>query len=960
MLTKKNIKQFENDLFNIGDELTYRTSRNQKIESVLANKNSQKETGQPEPSLEDFLNQVAQSKAVDRKGDEPFSGESKADRDRDTLGGIFDEVLEEEGISIDDIDPVTNQSTDEENVDVEPTKEPANVAEESEEDITDQSDENDSVNQSIDEIEAVVDDIDDIENIEDDFEEDDSEFVLPAIFLKNEVFDEQEEQEEESEEELEEEELINLEDLFGDKSPLFDNEGDSDSGVEDDDSDQFYSIEESIEREPEKYRSVRDFVKEDELLFFNRIDTYNIYLTQAIVEILENDEYEDDVEEIVDLILDNAHAYIIHREVEEILKREIDFFKDNHIYDVTEITNHFNNLSEKIKENTNFFVTKIAPVAMMLMIVTFYAFFFVYRPVKATILYNQGYALLEEDEYEKSETLFVEATRHWIIKHYFFKYADLYEEKRYYTHAHKKYTQIIFGMNAEVNLLLQDLFQKEQLFTPISINEKSYIPADLINYDKETFLKIMEFEIYKYAYIDKSLLYFNIWTEEYDSDREILIQFANMNLTIYDRIGDKFYLDEARFLYDKLTVVTGNTDESLLLRARWAIRAEDDKYLNDIIEGILATKGAFEISEHLLIPYKEIVEYRLQKNIANYTADILDIMNEQYPDYIELPYLYALYYSLVPDYNAKKSMLLLGIQNFSNAKNLTKEQREKYIDMRIRLSELYLYDENNLPAARENITKAQILFEQDERRNLDINTDLYRLYFIASQIELLRGDVALASGYLQKSYDNGYDSVDMQYHMGLLSFLQQEWSVASRIFSNIITENKIDLLSNAEYQKVLYLAIGNSLIMQKNYVVAIMYYSKLLDLLNSGRGNSIKLLEIDLKRDTSIISLKEKTLEIENNIGVALYYLSKQKLGSVGKNEALLVLQSSNTVFQNLNREGKTLVRREITGVSGSNIRSIVSDDSKDLIIYSNLSYYLNNTNYWQANQRNNKTLTLN
>ena len=138
----------------------------------------------------------------------------------------------------------------------------------------------------------------------------------------------------------------------------------------------------------------------------------------------------------------------------------------------------------------------------------------------------------------------------------------------------------------------------------------------------------------------------------------------------------------------------------MLLRARWAIRAEDDKYLNDIVEGILATKGDFKISENLLLPYKEIVEYRLRKNAYNYTADILDIMNEQYPDYIETPYLYAIYYSLVPDYRAKKAMLLLGIQNFSNAEDLTNAQREKYIDMRIRLAELYLYDENNVPAAR--------------------------------------------------------------------------------------------------------------------------------------------------------------------------------------------------------------------------------------------------------------------
>ena len=153
------------------------------------------------------------------------------------------------------------------------------------------------------------------------------------------------------------------------------------------------------------------------------------------------------------------------------------------------------------------------------------------------MLYDQGYALLEEDEYERSETYFVEANKYWMMKRYFFKYADLYEEKRYYTHAHKKYSQIIFGMNTDVNPILQNIFQNERLFIPISINEKSYIPVDLITYDKETFLRMLELEIDKYAEVDRALLYFNLWIEKYDSDKEMLIKFADMNLNIYDRLG---------------------------------------------------------------------------------------------------------------------------------------------------------------------------------------------------------------------------------------------------------------------------------------------------------------------------------------------------------------------------------------------------------------------------------------
>lgn len=978
MLTKNNIKNFESTLLNIGDEITYRSDRNQKIESVLetvTKKSPQKDPNAGMPTFDDFLNQDdnEEMKVPSALEQEPLSPEEKNQKNKQALGNIFDEVFEDEGISIDDI--ASSESTDnsitEETINDESTTEETideNINTETppplpQEDTLESLLENNEppieppIVQDIATIEEVIDDIEDIENVLDDFdeEEDDSEFVLPTAFLIN----EDTEYGDDTPAVQTEEDDFSLEELLGESDSLFDIDQ-SDDDIDDDDISQAYSTEQSIKREEEKYRSDREFVKEDETLFFERIDNYNIYLAQAIVELLENNEYEDDAERVVDLILDNANPQIIHHEVEKILKREVTLFENNNVYNIEDITDYFNTMSEQVKAAANIVVTKVMPVVIILAIMTFYSLFFVYKPVKATLLYIQGYTLLEEDEFEKSEELFVKATNLWRMKYYFFKFADLYEEKRYYTQVQKKYDQIIFGMNPDVNILLQDFFQNDKLFIPFTINEKSYIPENLLDYDKETFLKMIEFEIYKNANFDKAQLYFKVWIEKYDSDKEILIKFADMNLVIYDTLGDKIYLDEARFLYDKLNVITGNTDESLLLRARWAIRAEDDQYLNDIVEGILTTGKSFKIPEHLLIPYKEIVEYRLRKNTYNYTADILDIMSKQYPDYIETPYLYALYYSLVPDYKARKEMLLLGIHNFSNAQSLTKTQKEKYIDMRIRLAELYLYDENNIHAARESITKAQILFEQDENKHTNINIDLYRLYFIASQIELLRGDITLADNYLQKSYKNNYDSVDMQYHMGLLSFLQKDWSVASRIFSNIITENKIDLLNNEDYQKVLYLAIANSLIMQKNYVVAIMYYSQLLDLLNKENKSDVTLFEIDLNNDIGIASLQEKKVEIENNIGVALYYLSKQKLQTFENNEALLALQNSNTVFQNLNRDADTLVRRNIIGVSGGNIRNIISDNTDDLIIYSNISYYLNNKNYWQANQRNNKALPIN
>lgn len=1000
MLTKDEIKKFENAFLSIGDEVSFRAQKSQKTDSVF------------NASPEDIATDKKQFSMSSSPLEDIIDHKEKEQQAQAALHDIFSEVMEEEGIDIDELQPELSDDADRQTPDGDVSSQEEDATEEdsvsySEEDAgeqeiisyqeddtglaptdnidTDEQIDNigvdmtvpsDLIDDSLTEDSQDIPETDPFEDIadseEDEDEQDtskiedelieDGEFTLPEAYLKN---DESYEDVPRSDYSVQGEENVDsegdeftIDNILDEAGTLFDID-EFDDGLEEQSADDefMFSSEEELEKEPERYRTKRDFTEDDEVLFFNRIDQYNIYLSQAIIQVLEDEELADESERLVDLILDDAKPQVIHHEVERLLKQEVYLFNDHNIYYADTLKKRLITFSEQLRKTSSIFITRVVPISALILTVIFYSYFFAYKPLKAWFLYEKGYKFLIVDEVEESEKNFKLATSFWLMDKYFFKYADLYAEKRMYNQAYKKYEQIIFGMNEEVNLLLKDLFQRGILYVPFSINGRSYLPANLIAYNKEAFLKAIDFQVYKNADFNTALLFFNLWIERFDTDKDILISFANMYIVMYENNKNKEFLDQAKYIFDKLVSVTNGSDESLLLRARWAIRAGDEEYLNDIIDAIFTTQDEIKINDSLLVPYLEIIKYRLQHSNYESTADILDILRKQYPNHIEIPYLYALYYSLISDYKEQRNMLLTSIQRFEEEDSLTISERNAYIDTRIRLAESYLYDDNNIIAAKESITKAQLLFEKSKGDNLD--TNLYRLYFIASQIELLKGNINLASNYLAKSYNHGYSSTDMQYHMGLISFLKQDWDDASRIFSQIITENKIDFLNNKGYQKVLYLAIGNSLLMQKNYTASIMYYNKLLELLDEGVENSETIFTINLNKSLNMTSLRAKRLQIENNIGVALYYLSRQKPGA-NKNEALSYLQQSNTVYQNLTRVNEEYVREDIIGIPQANIIASLQSGTRQLSIYSDISYYLDNKNYWDISQKNPKALTVN
>ena len=69
---------------------------------------------------------------------------------------------------------------------------------------------------------------------------------------------------------------------------------------------------------------------------------------------------------------------------------------------------------------------------------------FIYKPARASMLYKQGYVLLENEDFPQSETKFNEAVKYNLQKKWFFKYAHGYKDHKQYLRAEQMFKNILY------------------------------------------------------------------------------------------------------------------------------------------------------------------------------------------------------------------------------------------------------------------------------------------------------------------------------------------------------------------------------------------------------------------------------------------------------------------------------------------------------------------------------------
>lgn len=718
-----------------------------------------------------------------------------------------------------------------------------------------------------------------------------------------------------------------------------------------------------------EYKSMRQFSEEDERLFFENLDQYNIVIKKAVVAIFENEQTSYFSERLVDLILDGAPAQTVFRECERLLGVTLPRLQDFTVYDDESLFKRLVTRSEKLKQSAKIVSTRIMPAVLAAAAVIFFGFFFVVQPLRAVFQYQLGFAALKENDYETSEARFRKGADLWEMKKYYFSYAEEYEKQRRYDEAKTKYTQLIFGLDDELRAYLQQRALEGNLLADVSINGRYVSAEGAINYTREGFRRLAAFTRDTEGNFAEAEKYYDLWLFKHPSDSGMYIEKADTDIDWYDAEKNPQVLSRAQEAYDKVIDLRGADDTALIARLRYAIRAGEEDYIRTVGTGIIFSPANFK-PVFMLTPYTELVMYRLDQNRPGYAADILDIIKKRAPKYIHLNYLYAQYYRQTGDAAMRMEFLQRALRVYENEPLLRGKSLYYALSAKVDLGDALLNEADNVLSAKE-----QLLRVQDEYELLGdliaepYRTNLARLYVLQAEAAVLEEKIPLAREYLVQAQERGYESVDMTYQQGAVEYLSKNYYQSAQRFLSLAEQyntmpdedplaaflaagddfgytlryDAVEKKRFIENRADVLLAAANALYLSGNYSAAALYYEKTLATMNE----TVRVMD-----DTNFWSLAsqpdlhrtvQNIVYAKNNFGASLYELSRTRETRMLRSRAVDELVDASRILQNAYRLADG-VRILAPDVPQNNLNAIVAN-SAALRIYSGILLSLSSEN---------------
>ncbi len=705
-------------------------------------------------------------------------------------------------------------------------------------------------------------------------------------------------------------------------------------------------------RADSQYKSLRSFSVDDEKLFFENLDTYNIVIKKAVFAILTDEKMSHFAEKLVDLIFDSATSQVVHRECEKLLKVLLPSPVEPTIYTHETLSERLYTSSEAVAKSVNIVTRRIIPLAACLVLVVFFGFFFLVQPARAFIYYSLGFHALKKHEYEVSESHFIKASDIWSIEQFYFSYANEYEQQRRYADAKNKYLQLIFGLDDHLRTYTQELILEDRLFTTILVDD-TFIPVeDIIHYSRTGFLNLAAFTRDVEGDFEEARIYYNTWLLKRPHDSDFYIELGNTYVEWYDVEQEVDILEQARVMYDKATVLRNNDDTSLIMRMRYAIRAGDDAYIDSLYKSLLFTSDSNR-PPFIFVPYVELAMYRLMQHKPSYVAEILDIIKSHEQEYIDLDYLYAQYYAHIGYDEPYQQSLLQAQAQYANQKLLRGKTLYYAIDTNILLGQLLLTKYDNIIYAKQTLLEAQKRYE--DMRSLLLhnnNNSLARLYELQAEIAILENDLVLAQEYIATAQEENYESLTLAYQQGVIEYVSQNYYNAAQHFLSIVDkylfaeDMKIPTSADVTVDALQYTAVvdreekifsenksnvliatANALYFSGNYSTAALYFEKVLTDMKETSISLANTISYVTPDDAEEISNARRIGFLRNNFGAALYRLSEQQGNNAQDlySRAMNELTLANRIMQNTYRTITSSNRKIIPNLSEANIEAIVN-----------------------------------
>lgn len=624
--------------------------------------------------------------------------------------------------------------------------------------------------------------------------------------------------------------------------------------------------------------------------FLKNLSSYPLNVRMAVEELIVKNEFTDEAEfEIIQKVLKKVSARQLASELEKMLDIAIPVPRDFERRTAEEYEAYKASFQYQLSN-------KIIPGAIIsfaALIVCFFMFqfakYFIYRPVRASSLYSQGYKLLESENFPQSETKFSEATKYQLIKKWFFKYAHGYREHKQFIRAEQMYRNILYCFDFDKTAGLE-------------FAEMEY--KDLANYEKAEQILLRDV------------------LDHHINDADGILMLGDNYLEWAEEKNPEKY-DEALKRYSELVQLYGPTDKYMARMLRYYIRTDNLKDVLNLKERFYPRPKSLEGSD-----WTELSGYCLDKLYGN-LAPSDEYLRTKIED-VKKMLVRAVqsdgsnpvaYYNLGRYYintnnseNAEKT-LLRSISFFEKADVVKKKDCYRNIDSYRLLGEIYMNDKEYLKAM-ESFTDGITLFTNaNVSSGLEGTRNIGNLYADMGDIEyFISGNYDNALQNYQDAVNADYDNGKIRYKIGYIQYSKKNYSEAVGSFMKTAEDYADD--------QSLLLAMGNTLSLRNDNFAAEGYYERILDQIDSYREQHGVIFPQARKDENELV---ETYLKASNNLGVTLYRLAKRTGSSSMNAKSMVKLQESMRAWDALTRNQKTMVRLGGSNLAEQNLKYVTN-----------------------------------
>jgi tetratricopeptide (TPR) repeat protein len=516
-------------------------------------------------------------------------------------------------------------------------------------------------------------------------------------------------------------------------------------------------------------------------------------------------------------------------------------------------------------------------IAALAASIAYLSYQFIYKPVRASAIYKNGYELIAEGEYALGNRRFAEAFDVRRVKNWFYRYAERFRDEHQYLYAEEKYNQLLMNYPRDKKGTL----------------DYAAMEADYLhNYEKADRLvreNILDYEI---------------------DDREGLLALGDINLDWAEYDPSRY--EEARLAYAKLMTLYGQTDPVMERMLLYFVRTDKlgeaiplQNYFMRRPKSRISAASLAELGGYLLDKRFETVKGVPDEHIEEIEGikDVLLRATNQDFSLPEAHYHLSRYYNHYGSTPEERQTLEIAAAAFDRSRPESSKRTRYRIDTQRRLARLLIAG-NEYIAAEEALAKGvNIMEDAVERRVIQRAPEFGELYAYLGDLAYFvkDDDMREAAGFYLKAEENGWSPPEVQYRLGSAYYLLGEYASAmNRLFS---------VSMETPYNRRLLNALGNAAYLRSDYFAAEGYFKRLADMLENERGRFPMLLPDERPEHRE---LAERLMVARNNLGVTYNALAASTGNPSYRARALGEFAESARAWNTLERLPPALVRAGI------------------------------------------------